>query len=57
MLIDFTYSATVCGSTDIGQAIQAITEQVVDDSIICAGSSVDCVSFDAQVVISSLIIG
>ena len=56
-MIDFIYAATVCGPIDIEQAIQSITEEVVDNSVSCSGTSVDCISYDAQVVIFSFING
>jgi len=55
VVIIFTYNAVVCSQLDIEQALQTITESVVDDSINCAGFSDDCISYNSQVEISAFI--
>ena len=57
VVIEFVYNATVCSPVNIMEAIQTITEMIVNDSISCKDIDSDCILYESYVVISSLLFG
>ena len=57
VVIEFVYNATVCSPVNIMQAIQTITEMIVNDSISCEEIDSDCILYESYVLISSSLFG
>ena len=57
VVIEFVYNATVCSPVNINEAIQTITEMIVNDSISCKEIDSDCILYESYVVISSSLFG
>ena len=53
----YVYDAIVCSPVSIVQAIQSITELVVNDAISCNEIDSDCILYESYVVMSSSLFG